>query len=267
MNKIIFNAANHTYSKEGNYTSVSKLISRYKNEFDRNHWSSYKALERLIPNFKEFKAGKNINSPEFIEYGIAHIGNEQLFDDMKKIILKEWDIENQVSVNKGNVYHLKKEQQSYTNGVETNPFDGKIYPVIPKKEVADQKVAIVDNLYDLEDGYYPELILWNDEYKIAGQADKVFIETKKNKRYIDIDDYKTNKKISKTGYMGNKMKAPLSHLPDANYIHYSLQISTYAWLLEEFGYRVRNLSFHHYNKQYPINYMSKEVKLMLDGSK
>jgi hypothetical protein len=264
MNRIIFDPKSHSYTKGSDYMSVSRLISKYKNPFDRDYWSSYKALERLIPNFKEIKKEAYTANEDLLEYALKET-TPDLFVEMKGCILKEWDAENLTSINKGNIYHLKKEQNSYANGVELNPFDGKEYKVIPKQEVTEQKVALIEDLFDLEDGYYPELILWNDQYKIAGQADKVFIETVGAHRYIDCDDYKSNKKISKHGYKGQKMKNPLGHLQDANHTHYCLQISTYAWLLEEFGYKVRNLSFHHYNQQYPINYMHREVKLMLDA--
>lgn len=266
MNKVIFDAATHTYKKGDEYTSVSRLIGQFKNEFNKDHWAAYKALERLIPNFKEFKSGMNIDSKAFIDHAKSQVDLD-IFDEMKSQILKEWDIENQYSINKGNIYHLQKEQQAYINGVEINPFDNKEYKVGSKQETGNQKVAIVEDLYELRDGYYPELMLWNDEYKLAGQADKVFIETIRNRRYVDLGDHKTNKKIAKNGYKGQTMKAPLNHLQDCHLSHYSLQISTYGWLLEQFGFEVRDLSFHHFNKPYPVKYMSREVKLMLDATR
>ena len=59
------------------------------------------------------------------------------------------------------------------------------------------------------------------------------------------------------------MKSPLKHLDDCNYNHYRLQISTYAWMLEQEGYVVRSTRFTHLNKVYDFEYMKHEVELML----
>ena len=60
------------------------------------------------------------------------------------------------------------------------------------------------------------------------------------------------------------MKYPLSSLDCCNYNHYSLQISSYAWLLEQAGYAVRNLSFTHINQPYEFEYMKDEVENMMN---
>lgn len=49
-----------------------------------------------------------------------------------------------------------------------------------------------------------------------------------------------------------------------NYNHYRLQISTYAWMLEQAGYTIRNTAFTHLNQQYKFDYMKHEVQLMLN---
>ena len=58
------------------------------------------------------------------------------------------------------------------------------------------------------------------------------------------------------------MLDPLQHLDDCNYIHYCLQISIYAWMLEQEGYVVRDLRFTHINKPYPVSYMKYEIENM-----
>ena len=134
----------------------------------------------------------------------------------------------------------------------------------------DYKENLIEDLYMLPDGYYPELLVWNEKCGIAGQADKVFLETIGNTRYVDIDDYKTNNKIKTESAYVKKlkgrvmMKKPLGHLMDCNHTHYNLQISTYAWVMEQFGFKVRNLAFHHYNKPYVLNYLKREVEMMLE---
>ena len=256
--QIIFSKEDHRYTAGDKvYTSVSKLLSKYKNEFNQEHWSTYKALEILIPDFKTFKKGWNIDSPDFIQYAIQHVDPNLLLIEKNKI-LDSWGENNLKSINKGNLYHESREAMSYDQGFEINPFNGKKFE-ITEVQTGD-KTNLLKDLYDLKDGFYPELLIWNEDNTIAGQADKVFIETIGDIRYIDIDDYKTNRQIKRSAYKNQKMKPPLSHLADCNYIHYNLQISFYAWMLEEFGFRVRDLSFHHFNQMYKLNYLRSEIK-------
>jgi hypothetical protein len=135
---------------------------------------------------------------------------------------------------------------------------------------------------ELEDGYYPELLLWNDSYEIAGQADEPFIESKGLKRYIDILDFKSNKKIDLNSYKHFKtghqmMQGPLKHLQCCSFNHYNLQLSLYAWMMEQHGFIPRNLIVEHYPLRtedgevdynqtpviYKMSYLKKEITDML----
>ena len=56
------------------------------------------------------------------------------------------------------------------------------------------------------------------------------------------------------------MKPPVNHLMDCNYIHYELQISMYAWMLQQFGFVPRNLAFHHLGEKIELEYRKFEVE-------
>jgi len=186
--QIVFSKEDHRYTAGDKvYTSVSKLLSKYKNEFNQEHWSTYKALEILIPDFKVFKKGWNIDSPDFIQYAIQHVDPDLLLIEKNKI-LESWGENNLKSINKGNLYHESREAMSYDQGFEINPFNGKKFE-ITEVQTGD-KTNLLKDLYDLKDGFYPELLIWNEDNTVAGQADKVFIESIGDIRYIDIDDYK-----------------------------------------------------------------------------
>jgi len=103
---------------------------------------------------------------------------------------------------------------------------------------------------------------------ISGQADKVFIKTDEEtgERYVYIDDYKTNKKIKKSNYF-QKMLPPLSHLDDCHYNHYRMQISTYAWMLEQFGFIIKGTAFTHFNNMYDFEYRKTDVQKVVDKFK
>lgn len=77
--------------------------------------------------------------------------------------------------------------------------------------------------------FHPESILCHRGLRIAGTADLL---VEKPNGVWSIVDWKTNKAIYKNSFGGKMMKAPLDHLEDCNWIHYSLQLSFYAVMLE-----------------------------------
>ena len=274
MSKITFSEDGHVYRKDGEvYTSVTTVLSKYKPKFEREHWAAYSAMKRLLPDFKGIKkkweaAGGAINNPEIIPYMMDYIDDLEKFEETIEIIKKEWLTENKKAVQKGTVYHLAKEDHAYDRGFEINPFDGKKYKTFEKERIPGYNEAITENLYDLEKGYYPELLIWNDNFKIAGQADKVFVKKGTKYKYVDIDDWKTNKKMSKRGFYYKNygtvyMLPPISHIESCNFNFYELQLSMYAYLLEQFGFRVRHLAIHHLNKKHDMQYRKAEIEAIL----
>lgn len=270
----------HIYknTKDGStYTSVTTLIKKYTNEFNADYWSSYKALERIIPSFK-FKLKISNGKLENI---IARLSDTDftLFELYKLEILADWARGNEDAQNKGTTIHLEKENNSYSSNYETNPFTLKPSLVFQKQELDYDNYSLCDNLYDLPDGFYPELLIWNEDYKIAGQSDKVFIETVGNTRFVDIDDYKTNKKINYSSFFdtkkkeSQKMKFPLQDLMDCNSVHYSLQLSTYGYMLSQMGFVVRNLAITHIDtnknteKLISMNYRRHEIEAIMKDLK
>lgn len=249
------------------YTSVTTLIDTYKMPFDRDFWATYKALERLIgeKSFIEMKRHSNFKSPAWIEWACKFVEMDELLKTIS-IILQEWENEKNISLEKGTMYHLSKEKQAYIEGYDINPFTGKKFPTMMKKPSKNSdKVSMVSDLWDLKDGYYPELMLWNNSFRIAGTADKVFIDTVGNVRYIDFDDYKTNKKIKKENPY-EKMRSPLNSLDNCEWSFYRLQISMYAWMMEQFGFKVRYTAFTHFNEMYKFSYghMRKHIIALLN---
>ena len=245
----------HKYVKgDQKYTSVSEFIGLFKNKFDQKYWSTYKAYEHLLgkQKFKELraKAGYKLEDPKlFVD--LKNLVSPEDLKRAKQEIKDDWKKINKISTTRGNLYHNDKEEQAYSTGICVNPFDYKEYPT---KSTREKKVkrALVPDLFQLEDGFYPELLLWNDPYLLGGQSDKVFIETIDSVRYVDVDDYKTNNAIKKGGM--KRMKYPIQNLYDCNYEHYCLQIAAYAWMLEGFGYVVRNTAFTHLNEMHPVDY-------------
>ena len=112
---IVFSKDDHKYQAgERVYTSVSKLISKYKNEFDSDHWSTYKAIEKVMgeDNFRQLKKGWDVSKEEFILHAMNYVNGVDVAKARKKI-LKEWDQKNKKSIKRGNAYHDVREKRSY----------------------------------------------------------------------------------------------------------------------------------------------------------
>ena len=83
----------------------------------------------------------------------------------------------------------------------------------------------------LEKELQSEAIIFSKELKIAGSID-VLIHDKKNNSYV-ILDWKTSKSIPKTSFNGKMGIHPATrHLMDCKFIHYSMQLSFYRYILE-----------------------------------
>ena len=88
--------------------------------------------------------------------------------------------------------------------------------------------------------------------------------------------HNTNKEIKTRGsYNTNtkstvNMKYPLNNLPDVNFYHYTLQLSTYAWMLQKINpeFIIKDLILNHFdhkgnNTLYHCDYLKKDVERML----
>ena len=94
--------------------------------------------------------------------------------------------------------------------------------------------------------------------------------------YSMIPTHNSNKEIRKKGFYDSgikseqKMLYPLNNLPDANFYHYTMQLSTYAWMLQQINpdFVIKDLILNHYdhhgnNTLYHCDYLKNEVERML----
>ena len=183
---------------------------------------------------------------------------------------------------------LKKEDIIYTKSeIETylqQWKDTDLYALLAPIQHQDSMVIhspeleiMISNIIKFgEIASYPEVLLHyisnDNELRLAGQADLVLI----NEDEVQILDFKTNKEIKKSSHFNTvtkkhkMMKYPLNNLMDSNYWHYAMQLSTYAWMIQQIDNRfnIKTLNLIHYdhnNKRtiYPVPYLKKEVEAML----
>ena len=94
--------------------------------------------------------------------------------------------------------------------------------------------------------------------------------------YSCIVTHNTNKEIKTKGTYNTatrstyNMKYPLNNLPDVNFYHYTLQLSTYAWMLQKINpnFVIKDLILNHYdhngnNTLYHCEYLKHDVEKML----
>jgi len=97
----------------------------------------------------------------------------------KEDVLAEWKHINQVANDKGNYVH---------NLIEDYLKSNRLYiPKTPKERLVLQGYQRIDNYVEYGEEYYPEKIVWNEEYKIAGMSDLII---KIDDEYFDVLDHK-----------------------------------------------------------------------------
>lgn len=119
--------------------------------------------------------------------------------------------------------------------------------------------------------YRTEWRVYTELYKVAGSIDIVFEGSGPGK--VKVYDWKNSKEI-KTDNRYEKGHVPLSHLPNCNFYHYSLQLNLYKWILEtHYDVKVEEMGLiivHESNPtylKYDVKDMKKEVEAMLEHYK
>lgn len=271
---IAFNEEKHRYwnvnDESKKFISVTTLIEKFGQPFDRDFWSAYKALEKLIPPDSWKIEKKSLLSTKRFDKSILDVYDitENEFNKTQQDILDAWDEENRKSCERGTKIHAQLENEFYAGGknVELKKFG-----LGGKFECRRNYTEL-----DLPYGVYPEYLIsrTSDDgiLNIAGQIDCLV----KNGNEIVIIDHKTNKKLDLKGGFNTmtkssiKMLYPLNNLDDCNFNHYQLQLSTYAWMLQKINpkFVIKDLILNHYdhegnNTLYHCDYLKTEVERML----
>ncbi len=120
----------------------------------------------------------------------------------------------------------------------------------------------------------PEVIIGSEELGIAGAVDLIIqhndLNDKSIKRVVTLVDWKTNKNISENGYGKKGIHSTTKHLDDSAIVKYGLQLSFYAYILEQFyGYTIHELCLVHLMEEayniIIVPYMSGDVKNIING--
>ena len=201
---IAFEEEAHIYydvtCPEQKFISVTTLIHSFTQPFDKEFWSAYKALEKLLDKDAWAIEKKSLlNTKKFDKVLLEmHEIDENDFNREQQAILDDWDSENRKSCDRGTKIHADLENSFYTTkkDISLSKFE------IGGKFVCDKNRTSLD----LENGVYPEYLISrvseDGKLRIAGQID--LLVKKGNK--IVIADWKTNKEIKTKSYFNNKTK-------------------------------------------------------------
>ena len=242
-----FHTYTNTLTKEV-YTSVTTFLKQFHERFDADAIAS-----NLITNHPKYQEKY---------YGVD-------FEEAVAMLKTEWKI----SADVGNRVHSCLENYLLGNSVFDKTKSTDYNNRIRQLTQAWDKLNLKEIYHDYE--FHPELLLFNDELKLAGQADLILVNAQKE-TFIVLD-YKTNKKgITTRSYGNKKMFAPVNHLDDCNYCHYALQLNIYAHLLtQETGFTCEKLALlwvdtNHSNRisidTIPVPFMEKEINSIFSHS-
>lgn len=228
------------------YVSLEPISHKYHDKDGREYLSVSKFLGLFKPTFDR----ENISRAVAKKRGVS-----------QSVILDEWDAKKDNSINHGNRIH---------NAIERYE---KSTVILPEDEDLRPMVLSVAKEYSVNYRNYQEQVLYSTDFMLAGTSDKVSQITSSAKSVIEVSDYKTNfeKGIQYKNDYGQYMTGPLSHLQDCNYNHYSLQLSTYAWMLQQkTGCKIGSLHIRFFpptnllgHYPIPVPYMKYEVEQML----
>jgi len=223
---LLFDEPTHKYTittdLESNYTSVTT--------FNHHHFPKFDADEVI----KNMMQGKNWN-PKNKYWGLTSEQIKDLWSNNGKAVSgagteMHYDIEcfmNQPVPNATHqtlLEHFESSPPEYINTSEEWEFFIKFAKAFPELKP-----------------YRTEWTIYDEDLKIAGSIDMVYEDSETGE--LSIYDWKRAKDISKTnGWDKYATTECISHLPDSNFWHYSLQLNTYKAILEsKYGKKVTSL--------------------------
>lgn len=261
--RIRFDEALHTYThveSNENYISVTTLIDKYVPEFDESYWSLYKAIKDVLEIYNQFKVYKlSVGGWEQVVSAWRQNPLIRYSDEVQskqEDYLLTWKRISEEACMVGTAEHKRRE-------LELCKADYYEHDNISYQTPAAYSQADILHIQDFASNrLYTELLVYNDEYMVAGQVDLV----RKMGKRVWIRDYKTSKEITKKPFRDEKLLTPLNDLPNANWYVYNLQLSAYAWILEQCGYIVEGLDILHTRskKIYDVPYLRDHVQMMMD---
>ncbi len=195
---VSFEEGPHIYTihgKRGESTSVTTWVHQHFPNFD-----SEGIVNRIL------KSPKWSNDPEYKYYKMS-----------KEDILASWKKNTDNSTSSGTKLH--NDIEKFYNGMEIENDSVEYSFFLKFKE--DYKHLIP---------FRTEWMVYHEELKLVGSIDMIF---ENENGELEIYDWKRSKEIVyDNNYNKFAITPSISHLPDTNFWHYSLQLNTYRKIIE-----------------------------------
>ena len=246
--------------------AVTNLIRDY-HTFSKDFWLSYKTLEKVLPEgqFADMKM-KLLKSKKIILESIPNLDLE-LFNTERALLEKEWSDKNEEAKQIGTNTH-----EWIHNLFCTDLYSVKLnFGIDTDRYQIQNTEAFLHSNSGIFNEFKMEIPLDND-YLLVGIADCIL----KEGNHVTIIDFKTDEKIQfRSMYeLGKKkskrMKYPLVNLEDAQGVHYQIQLSLYAWMLQQLDpniiidnliiVQVENMRK---KKEFPVEYLKKDIEKLI----
>ena len=240
-NFLYFDEAPHKYSDTyGNeYISVTTIIGNYSPKFDKDYWLHKKAKELGITEKELAKRWQDITDEACTRGSHTHNGLEDgikgssMFKDAIKYLNQ---IETGRCITVADIPNLKARPLDIEKFKEaTNNKYPKIY------EVFDFYITRGYTIYSEIGVFLPNLLISGTIDVLAIKSDRfVILDWKTNKDGLHFTSgyYKKDKTCKPVQLTNNwvekdeKMLPPFNTLPECNGSHYTIQLSTYARMVE-----------------------------------
>jgi len=145
----------------------------------------------------------------------------------KDVVLEEWQETADIACDMGTRIHRYAECKML--GIDVD---------VEIKPEESKKIAACDNFLITLDKYYElvetEKIIFSPSLGLSGTVDLIMRDRKTSK--LSIFDWKTNKEIKLKDKYNKWGKMFLSHLPNCNFYHYTVQLGIYKKMLHDEGY-------------------------------
>lgn len=207
FNGIKFHDSDHKYYiGDKPMKSVTTLIGEYKQPFDKDYWAEKKS----------------------IELGVT-------VDD----VLNDWKFKADFASQKGSIFHSFAENYLFNKifpfpETQTIEHLGSVENMLKCKEQVNSLIKLFKKFYDDSFGKLipvrAELVVGDEELGVCGMVDQIFWNEKSQK--LEIWDWKTNKEIKESNRY-QQFKEPIGHLDVCELNTYSLQLSTYKYIIEK----------------------------------
>ena len=240
-NFLYFDEAPHKYTDTyGNeYISVTTIIGNYSPKFDKDYWLHKKAKELGITEKELAKRWQDITDEACTRGSHTHNGLEDgikgssMFKDAIKYLNQ---IETGRCITVADIPNLKARPLDIEKFKEaTNNKYPKIY------EVFDFYITRGYTIYSEIGVFLPSLLISGTIDVLAIKSDRfVILDWKTNKDGLHFTSgyYKKDKTCKPVQLTNNwiekdeKMLPPFNNLPECNGSHYTIQLSTYARMVE-----------------------------------